>query len=326
MRRIVDFYVQRCSNVNICALDLSKAFDKMNFHGLFLKLMQRNFPAPLLSVFEYWFNNSATCIKCDNFLSTFYRIECGVRQGGVLSPYFFAMYIDKIIQKIKSLKIGCEICCFNLSILMYADDIILCSPSVSSLQRMLWECDRELAELDMVINATKTKCLRFGPDFKHNIRNLTTIDKNEIFWEVTVRYLGCFLVSKSNFSVSLDHCKRQFYIAFNSVYSKVGGIGKEDVIIHLLKTKCLPRLLYGLEAVPLLKSQINSLEYVISCALIKIFKTKSKEILFDCMTYFNVEKIESVLDRRRNSFLSKIKAKCLHNNILYYVIENMTGL
>ena len=39
LRSVVDYYVNHGSTVNICALDISKAFDKMNHHGLFLKLM-----------------------------------------------------------------------------------------------------------------------------------------------------------------------------------------------------------------------------------------------------------------------------------------------
>ena len=41
LRSVVDYYVNYGSTVNVCLLDLSKAFDKMNHHGLFIKLMER---------------------------------------------------------------------------------------------------------------------------------------------------------------------------------------------------------------------------------------------------------------------------------------------
>jgi len=41
---------------------------------------------------------------------------------------------------------------------------------------------------------------------------------------------------------------RSFYRAFNAIFGKVGRIASEDVIIELLKAKCLPALYYGLEA------------------------------------------------------------------------------
>jgi len=44
LRSVVDYYVNNSSTVNICALNISKAFDKMNHHGLFVKLMQKQIP------------------------------------------------------------------------------------------------------------------------------------------------------------------------------------------------------------------------------------------------------------------------------------------
>ena len=52
LRSTVDYYVSFGTTENICALDLSKAFDKMNHHGLFIKLIDRNIPVNLLSLLE----------------------------------------------------------------------------------------------------------------------------------------------------------------------------------------------------------------------------------------------------------------------------------
>lgn len=63
VRNIVDLFVKGGSTVNICALDLSKAFDKTNHHALFMKLMKRLVPANLLFLFEDWFCKCQTCVK-----------------------------------------------------------------------------------------------------------------------------------------------------------------------------------------------------------------------------------------------------------------------
>ena len=39
---------------------------------------------------ERWFAISVTCVKWCNKFSAFFNMSCGVRQGGVLSPYLFA--------------------------------------------------------------------------------------------------------------------------------------------------------------------------------------------------------------------------------------------
>jgi Reverse transcriptase (RNA-dependent DNA polymerase) len=73
--------------VNLCTLDVSKAFDKMNHHGLFIKLMNRLMPLTLSSALEDWFGCSYTFVKWIDSASFSFKLAIGVRQGGVLSPY-----------------------------------------------------------------------------------------------------------------------------------------------------------------------------------------------------------------------------------------------
>jgi len=70
---MTDCYISRGSTVNLCALDVSKAFDKMNHHGLFVKLMERRIPNALLLLLENWFRIGVTCVKWGNAFSIFMR-------------------------------------------------------------------------------------------------------------------------------------------------------------------------------------------------------------------------------------------------------------
>ena len=57
-----------------------------------------------------------------------------------------------------------------------------------------------------------------------------------------------FLVSCRNFKCDFHHAKSRFLSgAFNSLYSKVGRLASEEVILSLLQSKCLPILLYATE-------------------------------------------------------------------------------
>jgi len=106
----------------------------------------------LLTLLETWFVLGVTCVKWGSYYSKFVNLNCGIRQGGVLSPYLFAVFIDSVVDNIKASGLGCYIKCVCYSILLYADDIILLSPSVSSLQKLLSVCELELSWLDMEIN------------------------------------------------------------------------------------------------------------------------------------------------------------------------------
>ena len=48
---------------NLCAIDLSKAFDKVNHHALFIKLMRKNIPANLIEIIENLFSGCLACIR-----------------------------------------------------------------------------------------------------------------------------------------------------------------------------------------------------------------------------------------------------------------------
>jgi len=103
----------------------------------------------------------------------------------------------------------------------------------------------------------------------------------------------------------------------------VGRIASEDVIIELLKAKCLHALYYGLEACPVNKSQIRSLEYVLNNTFRKIFATKSFDVATDCVLYFGCA-VQDTLCRRISKFLTKLKYKTT-SNLLYHAMQKVAS-
>ena len=101
----------------------------MNHHGLFLKLMQRKIPVSVLRVIEDWFAKCATCVRWGSTLADTFCLLRGVRQGGVLSPYLFAMYVNDIIADVEGLNV-CVMCFVPMCIILYADDILLPSMEI----------------------------------------------------------------------------------------------------------------------------------------------------------------------------------------------------
>ena len=73
-----------------------------------------------------------------------YSNDCGITQGGVLSPYLFALYIDSIVDRVRSHGLGCFIKAVSVIVFLYADDILLLAPSLSCLQQLMHICELEL--------------------------------------------------------------------------------------------------------------------------------------------------------------------------------------
>jgi len=96
----------------------------------------------------------------------------------------------------------------------------------------------------------------------------------------------CSFISLINWAVSLH--KRSFYRAFNALFGKIGRIASEDVIVQLLKTKCLPVLYYCLEACPLKKAQLDAIDF--DSTFRKIFSTRSQEVVEMCKQIFGCQR------------------------------------
>ena len=90
------FYLyRRSTSVYLAFLDASKAFDKINHWVLFLfkKLLNRGVPIYLVKVLCYWYQHQSMYVKWGSTLSSKFQVTNGVRQGGVLSPLLFNVYV-----------------------------------------------------------------------------------------------------------------------------------------------------------------------------------------------------------------------------------------
>ena len=93
-------------------------------------------------------------------LSDAFKLVAGVRQAGVLSSQLFSVYVNDIIVNLRSK--GCSLYGHSLSALMYADDLILLSPSLTELQMMVDICCIELRSIDLMPNRAKSTYLKVG--------------------------------------------------------------------------------------------------------------------------------------------------------------------
>jgi len=80
----------------LCAIDLHKAFNKVNHPALYIKLMKRHIPTELLVILENCLAESFACVKWNASWSYVFQVCSGVRQSSALSPLLFAVYVDDV--------------------------------------------------------------------------------------------------------------------------------------------------------------------------------------------------------------------------------------
>ena len=122
-----------------CFVDYTiKAFDSVQRVMLWYKLYHIGVRCKLLQVIKSMYLNVTTCVQVDGF--NYFTNELGLIQGEVLSPILFSLYVnDCEMAFINSTcsSIPLELKDLNLFLLMYADDVVIFSESISGLQNML---------------------------------------------------------------------------------------------------------------------------------------------------------------------------------------------
>ena len=91
-----------------------------------------------------------------------FGVSNGVRQGGVLSPVLFSVYLDTLLVGLKESGVGCHWEGEFAGAFAYADDIVLSAPSLSALRLMLSRCEDFADSHGFTFNPSKTQFIEFS--------------------------------------------------------------------------------------------------------------------------------------------------------------------
>jgi len=75
--------------------------------------------------------------------------------------------------------------------------------------------------------------------------------------------------------------------------------------VKLIETKCLPVILYGLDACPVNASDKHSLDFVLTRSLMKLFQTGSNLVITECRRAFNLKLLSEIVNDRKAKFVTK---------------------
>ena len=142
VQEVATYFMRRGTAVTACLLDCIKAFDKCQFDKLFQKLVDKGLPAVVIRVLIFMYEEQVGWVKLGGKRSTSFKLSNGTRQGSVLSPLLFSVYLDDLLVQLRQLQLGCHIGGWWYGAMGYADDLILLSPNREVLQTMVKVCEK----------------------------------------------------------------------------------------------------------------------------------------------------------------------------------------
>jgi hypothetical protein len=153
-----------------CAfIDVRKAYDRVWRDGLWKRLWEAGVKGKMWRVLRALYKEVKSCVMVDGELSEWFETLVGVRQGCVLSPVLYSLFINGFAKFLKEKSVGgVKVAEEWLRLLLFADDIVLFAESEEELQEMLNLLSEYCRRWRFEINVGKSKVMVCGP------RGLTT--------------------------------------------------------------------------------------------------------------------------------------------------------
>jgi hypothetical protein len=261
LKETVNFYKYNKNSVHMCAIDASKAFDKVNRWALMHKLIDKT-NNPIWRILFVYYNCSSAYVCNNDVCSLLFKTTIGVKQGGPLSPRLFSIYVEDLITELEDSGLGTHINGISTGVIMYADDLIIMSDTKLKMQRMLLIVENYCKRWEIKINAEKSQHIRFGPGNAGEERGCLKLDGQPIETVEKMKYLGVWISNNLKCDEHIEQKRTSTVNAFNSLRK----VGITDINMNpslkafMYKVYCRPILYYGIENLSLLKKDLKEIQ------------------------------------------------------------------
>ncbi len=226
----------------VISLDICKAFDRCPFGLLLRKLQERSVPLPVLRLLCSYFKDRVQVVRCGRVMSTEYHVQSGIGQGSLLGPSLFNAFIDGVF----SLQWHSQ-----LTIIGYADDVLLTAPLGTAADRANLQMDLDLISnhyksLGLELNAKKSSVLLVAISPNVNFDGIFfTIDCHPLPIVSSLHYLGVLFSQTLTFDLHIEQTANRAKRIVGALFAACKGLDSDSMRFIYL-AKILPVLLYAL--------------------------------------------------------------------------------
>ena len=249
LHNLINHYCQKNSkHLFGCFVDFSKAFDTIPREKLFQKLLDYNINGKFYDCLSMLYNRDQVCVKIDNKTTECFQANRGVKQGCILSPLLFNIFLSDLQSQIEQPDNSPAFISQNkqLGCLMWADDLLLLSQTDVGLNKMLETLNKYTTSNGLKINIDKTKVMVFNKTGrhirKHFVLGTTTIETTREY-----KYLGFKVAPHGGIANGLCDLKDRALKAFYKMKHQMGTSFRRHpaITVKLFKTLIQPILLYA---------------------------------------------------------------------------------
>ena len=144
----INNFLDHGSHPILVALDMTMAFDMCKFSVLFTKI-EPKLPAVVTRILIHAYEKQYAWVRWGSRNSSEFRILNGTRQGSVLSPALFTVYVQELLDRLQGLGAGCHIGATFMGAVAWADDFLLTAQSWGAMQQMLDVASSYAAEVGL---------------------------------------------------------------------------------------------------------------------------------------------------------------------------------
>ena len=160
------------------------------------------------------YTNQKLSVKCYSAVSDCFTVSNGVKQGGVLSPTLFSIYVNGLLDELEVSGYGCKIGDAFVGCISYADDLIILCASLHGIKCMIRICENLAISHFIKFNGNKSKLMIYSRNPNEPIVDIKVFGETvEMVTEMT--YLGFRMSTNIEDDISLDYVIRDFNTKFN---------------------------------------------------------------------------------------------------------------